>query len=74
MKKAPCKECTERTLTCHGLCHKYKEWKAELDKTNEWLRSQRAETSVHIQKAMFGKIRRLAMGHERKNGRRYDDE
>lgn len=31
-KKAPCKGCQERTLTCHGFCEKYKEWKAEYDR------------------------------------------
>ena len=25
----PCKGCTDRTLTCHGFCQRYKEWKAE---------------------------------------------
>ena len=29
--KCTCKGCEERTLTCHGFCSKYKEWKAELE-------------------------------------------
>jgi hypothetical protein len=31
----PCKECTERTITCHGFCERYKDWKDERDKGNE---------------------------------------
>ena len=27
----PCKGCDERTLTCHGFCSKYKEWKTKLE-------------------------------------------
>lgn len=27
---APCKGCTERYLTCHDKCEKYKAWKAEV--------------------------------------------
>lgn len=27
----PCNGCNERTLTCHGFCSKYKEWKALLE-------------------------------------------
>lgn len=26
---APCKGCTDRTLTCHDTCEKYRTWAAE---------------------------------------------
>ena len=25
--KCPCKECDRRTVTCHGVCEGYQEWK-----------------------------------------------
>lgn len=36
--KCPCKDCTERTLTCHGVCEKYQEWKKEREAINEYNR------------------------------------
>ena len=29
-KIAPCKDCENREIGCHGNCEKYKAWKAEL--------------------------------------------
>lgn len=29
MSRCPCKGCDRRTVTCHGFCRAYKEWKAE---------------------------------------------
>lgn len=40
----PCKGCQDRTITCHGGCKRYQEWKSEHEKKQEWLRSQRPET------------------------------
>ncbi len=25
----PCKDCNDRTVTCHGVCGQYAEWKRE---------------------------------------------
>ena len=27
--KCPCKGCERRTITCHGICWEYKDWKQE---------------------------------------------
>jgi len=27
----PCKDCEHRTMTCHGVCTKYSEWKKQED-------------------------------------------
>jgi hypothetical protein len=36
MKPNPCKpDCPKRNATCHSLCPKYKEWRAEKDRENE---------------------------------------
>ena len=36
--KCPCKGCTDRTITCHGVCRLYQEWKEQAEKEAEWLR------------------------------------
>ena len=33
-KTPPCKGCFDRTVTCHGFCQKYKQWRAEQDEEN----------------------------------------
>lgn len=33
--QAPCKECPERHLHCHGECEKYKEYKEQSEKNKE---------------------------------------
>lgn len=32
--KCPCKDCPDRTITCHRFCSRYKEWKAHIDEIN----------------------------------------
>lgn len=44
--KCPCKDCTDRTLTCHGFCTRYKEWKEELEKKNEARRTETARYAI----------------------------
>ena len=34
MKKCPCKGCEKRTITCHGFCRDYQEFRAERDEIN----------------------------------------
>ena len=31
----PCKDCERRTLTCHGVCQEYKEWREIINQQNE---------------------------------------
>lgn len=30
----PCKGCEDRTITCHGVCKRYQEWKAWIEERN----------------------------------------
>lgn len=57
-KKPPCfPECTERTMTCHQFCQRYKDWKSEDQKRKEakdkakeieWITfSDRVKKSLH---------------------------
>lgn len=58
--KCPCKECFHRTLTCHGFCKGYKEWKAWLDEKNEKKRKEIESTHTHHpnkEKALRKKMR-----------------
>lgn len=34
----PCKNCNQRTPTCHGVCEDYLEWKRANDKTSKKIR------------------------------------
>jgi len=29
--KCPCRDCNDRTVTCHSFCEKYKKWKTWRD-------------------------------------------
>ena len=41
----PCKDCLDRTVTCHGVCQRYAEWKKEREQVSKWLRDQKPVTS-----------------------------
>ena len=64
-QKNPCHECDQRTETCHIDCKLYKNWKAELDETNKWLRDQKPITSERLKKHEAEKIRKKARGWKR---------
>ena len=34
MAKAPCKDCPDRVVGCHGTCTKYQEFRKQLDAEN----------------------------------------
>jgi hypothetical protein len=36
----PGKGCDRRTLTCHGVCRKYEEWKIERAAIKDWIREK----------------------------------
>ena len=38
--KAPCKNCTDRTVGCHGKCEKYMAFRTKLDAVNEKIRKE----------------------------------
>ena len=45
-RNCPCRDCTERTLTCHSGCGKYKEWKAKLEDMNRRRLEEKAKRDV----------------------------
>lgn len=62
--KCPCKGCEDRTITCHGVCKRYQEWKKNLDETNKWLRGHKPLQSDAREKQQNERLR--AGGHSRK--------
>lgn len=65
--KAPCIECTDRHVNCHGDCGSYKAWKADLDQRNASIRKKKIKDadfhlfqSEQIRKEL-AKKRRLVM-------------
>lgn len=54
----PCKGCEDRTITCHGVCRHYQEWRKELDETNKWLREHTPITSPEGVKARNESLRK----------------
>ena len=63
MMKNPCHECTDRTITCHGVCRRYEEWKKENEKKKKWLNEQKHEPSDGCLK---GQRQRIKDGRSRR--------
>ncbi len=38
---APCRDCSERHLGCHSDCPRYEIYKKDIEKTKEWLNSDK---------------------------------
>lgn len=41
MIKGPCKDCENRTITCHVVCRRYQDWKKEHEAAMEDLRRRK---------------------------------
>lgn len=57
MTRCPCRGCADRTLTCHGVCARYQEWKKELDETKKWLNGQVPGHSEQLRKMAIENLR-----------------
>lgn len=53
-----CLDCTDRTLTCHSTCPKYKAYRAEIDKAAKARAIERACSDIEVQRAKRRKKRR----------------
>lgn len=61
MKNAPCKDCPNRVVGCHGRCQEYGEWKNGLEKS--WAararEAQDKDTTVRgLERIQRGRFRR----------------
>ena len=70
--KCPCKDCENRTITCHGVCKKYQDWKREDAKRKEWLREQQFVPSVRLKKNEAENIKLRSRGWRKKRVKDYD--
>lgn len=53
MKVAPCKDCQDRTMECHGTCEKYKEWLNLRKPTDEWKSDKEYAQYVAYKSAIY---------------------
>lgn len=44
-RAAPCENCTDRALGCHGKCERYAEWKEKYTATGEAIKSKKLKTA-----------------------------
>lgn len=72
--KCPCRGCTDRTVTCHGVCKRYQEWKKYNDDRKAWLKAQMPMTSEGVKKREIENLRRKAKYGNRSRWGRSKDE
>ena len=60
--KCPCRGCTDRTITCHGVCRRYQDWKKQDEAEKKWLREQQPQINENAYKQQMKKIRNRARG------------
>ena len=44
--KAPCQDCPDRTVGCHGTCEKFAEYKSKRDKLRFELQKKKQEAEI----------------------------
>ena len=66
MNRNPCKGCEKRTITCHGVCKEYQEFKKAREEELAWMREQRSVTNYRWERAHLEKVRRKARGWDRR--------
>ena len=62
LKKGPCYGCEHRTITCHGVCIDYQNWKKEDQEKKTWLKEQLPQVNEGAIKQQLKKIRNRARG------------
>ena len=70
--KNPCHGCTRRTITCHGVCRQYDEWKKFNEDRREWLKGHKYEPSEGLRKGSIRSIRERARGYKKRKVKNYD--
>lgn len=53
--KVPCKDCDQRTPTCHGNCENYKEYRAIVSDKGDFIRKHKYDSWVHDDRKRFRK-------------------
>ena len=47
-KKAPCLDCKDRTVGCHGVCGTYKSFRNELDGVNKTTKKNKTQEQNYL--------------------------
>lgn len=66
--ECPCRGFTDRTITCHGVCQRYQDWKKNREDVNNWLIKQRPIQSETAAKKFREKVIKRARGYEKGGG------
>ena len=66
--KCPCRGCEDRTMTCHGVCQRYQDWKQNHEDERRWNREQLPIISEAMIKKHHNNVRRKARGWKRTGG------
>lgn len=60
---SPCRNCTERSYSCHSTCERYRRYKDTLEGVRAKINAQNAETAFH--KAVKKKVVRSYEKHKK---------
>ena len=66
--RCPCRGCADRTITCHGVCKRYQDWKKEDEAEKKWLKSHRPAPPEGAKRAVTNRIKARARGWNGKRG------
>ena len=50
-ENAPCKNCSDRHIACHGSCDKYKEWKARYQAQQKYCNDTKSRMFIPLTRA-----------------------
>ena len=70
--KNPCKDCLDRTITCHGVCKKYEAWKKYDADMKKWLRENAPQVNAGAVKGGIKNIKDRAKGWGKRRVKNYD--
>ena len=70
--RCPCRGCPDRTITCHGFCERYRDWREVFEKEKEWKRRQNPIYSETCKKKLDSNAIRKARGWTRSHGKNND--
>ena len=70
--KCPCQECNDRTISCHGDCKKYEEWKIYNDGRKKWLREKAQYINEGAVRGGIKDIKDRARGWGKRRVKKYD--
>ena len=73
VKGSPCKNCLDRTLTCHGVCRRYQDWKKEKAIENQWMKEKNEVVTLGWIRTYKERIRKHGRQLDKKTKRYIDD-